>query len=225
MPTPMICPRCGGESHRRSGSVLSPRGRVQRFQCHTCEKKWHPSLRTQPLVLREGFLDVESSQLTGSFGHIISWAVKERGGKIFSDVLRHNSLNDEKRLLRGLLRTLRKFDKVITWYGAKFDIPMIRTRCLYHGLEFPEYAQLYHTDAYYLARFKLKMHSNRLAAVAEFLGIGGKTRVDPAYWVAASFGDRKARSYILAHNREDVKVLEAVYAVLEPHSAGRNTSV
>lgn len=226
MATPMICPRCGSEhGFRRDGSILSPRGRVQRYTCMTCQKKFHPSLKTQVLNLREGFLDIEASQLTASFGHTISWAIKERGGKVTHDVLRHRSLADEKRLLRSLLRVLKKFDLIYTYYGTGFDVPFLRTRCMYHNLPFPEYMMLYHRDVYYMVRSRMNLHSKRLAVVAEFLGIPGKTRVDPAIWVAASFGDKKALKYILAHNIEDVRVLEAVYERVEPFTQGINRSI
>jgi uncharacterized protein YprB with RNaseH-like and TPR domain/ribosomal protein S27AE len=220
------CPRCGSGSTIKNGSILATRGRVQRFLCHECGKRFHPSLRTQPLNLREGFLDIEASQLTASFGHVISWAIKERGEPtVHYDVLRHRSLKDEKRLLQSLLRTLKQFDLIYTFYGTNFDVPFLRTRCMYHNLPFPEYRELLHRDVYYMVRSRMNLHRKRLESVAEFLGIEGKTRVDPAVWVAASFGDKAALKYILEHNIADVKVLEAVYERVEPFVSPINRSI
>lgn len=221
----MLCPRCGGATFKRAGSILSPRGRVQRYECRECGKKQHPSLKTQPIELREGFLDIEASQLKGNFGHTISWAIKDRGGRVHSDVLKHHSLNDEKRILRSLLRQLKQYDLVYTYYGTGFDIPFLRTRCLYHKLPFPEYMTLYHRDVYFMARGRLSLHSKRLEAVAEFLGITDKTRLDPAIWVAAGFGDKDAYDYIHEHNVADVEVLEKVHEILEPFYLGTRRSI
>jgi len=223
---PLICPRCGATTgHTRNGSILSPRGRVQRYQCSTCKKKFHRSLKSIPLREREGYLDIEASQLKASFGHTYSWALKERGGEVLHDSLRHRSLKDEARLLRGLNRALKKFDRIYTYYGTGFDIPFLRTRCLYHGLEFPEYMTLYHTDLYYVVRNRMNLHSKRLASVCEFLGIKGKTPLTPAVWVQASFGDKDALKYIVTHNIEDVKILEKVHERLEPYYQGTRRSV
>lgn len=216
----LSCPSCGGSRIRRDGSILAARGgRVQRYRCVECGKKFHPSLRLQPVQLREAFLDIEASQLTASFGHVISWALKHRGqDEVLYDCIRRRSLKEERRVLRSLLRALQDVDMVYTYYGSRFDIPFLRTRCLYHGLDFPEYLQLYHRDVYYIARGRLRLHGSRLAQVAEFLGIEGKTPLDPNVWVRASFGDKEALRYILEHNIADVEVLEKVYDRLEPYA-------
>lgn len=224
-PPPLTCPRCGSMGpFRRAGSVLSPRGRVQRYQC-ACGKKFHRSLRAVPMVLREGYLDIEASQLKASFGIVYSWAIKTRGGEVESDVIRHHSLQGERRLLGALIRALKKYDMIYTYNGTLFDIPFLRTRALRHGLEFPEYMEVYHTDLYFVAKHRLRMHSNRLEAITKFLRIDGKTPLDPDIWVRASFGDKKALREILVHNIGDVVVLEKVHERLEPYYAGTRRSI
>jgi uncharacterized protein YprB with RNaseH-like and TPR domain len=209
----VACPRCGGTDIVRAGSIIMAGGRAQRFLCKTCAKRFHIA---PPRPLREGFLDIEASQLNAAFGQLLSWALKLYGGPLLSDVIKARTEKEERRILQSLLKALERVDVIYTYYGAKFDVPFIRSRCLYHGLTFPAYLELYHRDVYYLARRCLRLHSTRLAAVAEFLGIRGKTPVAPKVWVAAGFGDRKALRYIHAHNRADVRVLEKVYEVLKP---------
>lgn len=224
----LVCPRCGGARIRRHGSILSARGRVQRYECRDCNKKFHPSLKTQPMELREGYLDIETSQAgrgAGEWGIVYSWALKERGGKVRSDVMRERSLKEERRILVSLIRELKDFDMVYTWYGTGHDIPILRTRALKHGLKFPEYMELYHTDLLYVCRHRFKLTSNRLAHVCEFFGIPDKTPLDPDIWVRASFGDKKAFAYIHAHNIGDVVALEKVHERLEPFYRGVRRSI
>lgn len=218
MMTDLSCPRCGSSRLARYGYVLLARGRqrAQRYVCKECQKRFH--VNSQEAPLRECFVDIEASQLTGTFGHVISWALKPRGGPTVSDVLRRRSLSEERRILRSFLRTVRGFDLVYTYYGTRFDLPFLRTRCMYHGLPFPEYLELYHRDVYYVARRVLRLHSTRLEAVARFLGVKGKTPLDPNVWVSAEFGDKEALRYILEHNVADVEVLEQVWERLEPYA-------
>lgn len=211
----MACPRCGGTDLRRCGSILLARGmrRAQRWECKSCRKRFHEAPQAS---LREAYLDIEASQLNATFGYVISWALKIRGDpNVRHAIIKSRSLRSEKRVLRDLLRALKDVDVVYTYYGSRFDIPFIRARCLYHSLEFPSYLEKYHRDVYYLAKRSLKLHSTRLAAVAEFLGIEGKTLVAPSTWVAAAFGDKNALWYILDHNIRDVIVLEEVHRRLE----------
>jgi len=170
-------------------------------------------------------LDIEASQLTATFGHMFSWALKLRKGEVFNDYIKTRTLKEEKRIVRSLIKAFEKVDEVVTYYGTRFDIPFIRTRALYHDLTFPDYMSITHLDLYYVARHRLRMHSNRLATVAEFLGVQGKTPLAPAIWVQASFGDRQAIEYIRDHNIADVVILEGVHDRLEPFMRGVQRSV
>lgn len=221
----MNCPRCKSRQSVKNGSILAARGRVQRYQCKDCDKKFHPSLLDLPLTRVQGYLDIESSQLNASFGHMLSWALKLRGGKVFSDFIKVRTLQEEKRIIQSLLQTLNKVDEVVTYYGTRFDIPFIRTRALYHDLKFPEYMSHHHLDLYYVARSRLRLYSNRLAVVSTFLGFPDKTTLKPEIWVQASFGSKEAIKYIHEHNIADVVVLEKVHNVLEPFMRGVSRSV
>jgi len=67
-------------------------------------------------------------------------------------------------------------------------------------------------DLYYVARHRLKLHSNRLAVVAETLfGESEKTRVVGPIWTRAVAGDKEAMDYIVEHCIIDVDVLEQVF--------------
>lgn len=223
---PLVCPRCSSADYRRKGSILSPRGRVQRYECRVCEKKFHPSLKTQPLKLREGYLDIEALGLKANFDPMLCWSIKPRGDdKIVHALIAEWSLASERVLVKKLCKALTQFDRIITYNGTMYDIPFMRTRALRHGLVFPEYMTLYHHDLYFVARGRLSAHRKNLGTIAQVLNVQGKVDLDPRDWEAANFGDRAALKRILDHNLQDVRVLEDVHEVMEPYYFGVNKSI
>jgi len=227
MAAPIFCPVCRSDRIIKHGSILGPKGRIQRYDCKACGKRFHPSLKEIPLV--EGFFDIETSQAgrgAGNFGIMYSWAIKV-GGKdqVYYDVLRERTLKDEARIVLSLVAALRRFDMIYTWYGTGHDFPVARSRSEAHHIPFPEYLELYHVDLYYIFRRLFKLHSNRLAAAAEFFGIEGKTPLDPSVWVDASFGKKSALRYILKHNIGDVQILEQVHKMIRPYYKGTKRSI
>lgn len=174
-----------------------------------------------PVELPDGerivYLDIETSNLDANFGLIYSWSCKPQGqAKVYHDIIADRSLDEERRILQSLLERMSQFTTVCGYYSTRFDIPFLRTRCMFHNLDFPPYGTIKHLDLYYHVRSKMKLHSNRLQVAADFLGIPGKTPLRGEVWLAASLGSKEAMAYILEHNIEDVKVLEQVHARLEP---------
>lgn len=114
----------------------------------------------------------------------------------------------------------------MTYYGARYDVPFLRTRCLHHGLDFPPFGSIFHTDVYFAVRSKLKLYRNRLEAACDLLGIPSKGhRLTPKVWMAAATGDKKAIDFVLAHNVEDVISLEMLWNRLTGHSRVTKTSI
>lgn len=231
--TDLRCPRCNSIKIRKKGSVLSPRGRVQRYECIICYKKFHPSLLLQPITAVEGMLDIEtnhagrSTKGIGELGLMYSYALKVRGRPhIYSDYLKERTLLAEGQLLMGFIKNLKRFDRVYTYFGTRFDIPIARTRSLYHGLAFPEYMQIEHRDLYYVVRNRLNIHSNSLDAVSNFLKTKHqKDHLNIDVWIRASLGDKKAFADIHSHNVRDIVVLEEVLDKLETYFQGTNRSI
>lgn len=224
------CPRCRSENRRRVGSILSPRGRVQRWQCRDCAKKYHMSLKTQPIILRDGYLDIEAMGLKANFDPMIAWSILDRKtGKILHDLIPAWSLQSEKKIVASLIRAMRQFDRILTYNGALYDIPFIRTRALRHGLKPPEYMELYHHDLYFVARGRLSAHRKNLGTIAQVLGVQGKVDLNPRDWELAQFGNtpsgKAALRRILEHNKQDVRVLADVHTKLEPYYFGINKSI
>jgi uncharacterized protein YprB with RNaseH-like and TPR domain len=168
---------------------------------------------------RVGFLDIETSNLVADFGIILSYCIKPlgHGKKIDEARITKKDIREGRedgRVVEKLLRDLTKYDRVVTYYGTRFDIPYVRTRAMVNGVGhlFPSHGVLAHTDLYYVVRSRFKLSSNRLEnANRVLLGKTQKTRVDSKYWRGGVRGDRASLEYILDHNRKDVLDLEKLY--------------
>ena len=174
---------------------------------------------------RLGFFDIESAGggFNAQFGIMLSYCIKDGQSKtiykdslVKSDFTKHDSKardgHEDARLVANCVRDMKRFDRLVTWYGTGFDLKFTRTRAVICGVPFPSYAELKHTDLYYLVRNRFKLTSNRLEnACRALLGSTDKTHVDPAIWRMAGRGDQKAIGYILTHNEFDVLDLEKIY--------------
>lgn len=163
---------------------------------------------------RIGFFDIETSNLDANIGMMLCACVKDyKGGTKTFIMSKDNGLYSDRKFAVAMRDYLEKFDYVVTWYGTKFDVPYLNTRLILHGERPLDIIR--HIDLYYTARFKLKLHSNRLAVVSESLfGESDKTRVVGPIWTNALMGDKKALQYIIDHCVIDVDVLEQVFEEL-----------
>ena len=151
---------------------------------HCCKAHGHSYLTHYPCFIKEspvespfhervGYLDIESTGLKGNWDYMLCWCIKEAGNP---DILgRHLTKREitgykfDKDLTKELADTIRKFDRVITYYGIRFDIPFIKTRCEKWGLDFPAYRDLWQTDVYFIAKSNLLLHSTRLMHVCDLV--------------------------------------------------------
>ena len=174
--------------------------------------------------LKIGYLDIEATNLNANFGYMLSWYIKEEGKNLydFAVIKKAEIFNYEfdKRLVKELLVALKKYDVLYTHYGSdrRFDVPFIRTRAYAHGLQdgLPNYMEKFIMDTYPIAKNKLKLHSNRLGAIAEAVGVTDvkKTALSSKQWFLAMAGHPGALKYIVDHNKKDVQLLERVHKKL-----------
>lgn len=188
----------------------------------SCFDRMHPAERI-------GFLDIEATSLNASFGYMLSYCIKRRGGEVLKRPITPKDIRGkkyDKALCEQFLFDLREFDRLVTYYGSRYDVPFLRTRCLTHGLDFPPIGALFHTDLYYSVRGKLKLYRNRLEVACDQFGIPSKGhRLTPSVWHDAQTGDKKAIDYVLTHNVEDVESLEALYDKMNGHFRSNKTSI
>lgn len=187
-----------------------------------------------------GAFDIETSNLHANWGAILCWYIKEINAKIIEgECINLADLRTgigDSRVVRNCVRTLRRYDRLVTQFGTYFDIPFIRNRFLIWKRRlkwpenFPEYGTIYHTDVWRIAKNKLRLHSNRQGVISEsLLGFDIKTRIHPEIWEKMLFGAEeekiKALAYLKDHCLKDVIPLSQNYLILRPFIREGRTSI
>ncbi len=182
-----------------------------------------PSKEATKAALRVGYFDIESTGLN-QFGLMLCWHIKAAGKNHFdSGIIKRSELLNysfDKRITSELLTAFKNYDVIYGHWAVdgRFDIPMIRTKALWHGIEdeLPSRNQIYILDTWDIAKRKLRLHSNRLDAIGDALGIKvKKTPLSARTWQMAAYGEPKALAYIFHHNRNDVLLLEEIHKRLK----------
>lgn len=122
----------------------------------------------------------------------------------------------DKGIIKAFVKVFSEADYHVTWYGSRFDLPVVNARMIANGLKpLPPVA---HVDLWKTARYQFRTGGgNRLAKWQDFLGITDeKTPVHPSVWIKARYGHQKSLQYIYEHCHYDVHVLEGVYKRLLP---------
>jgi uncharacterized protein YprB with RNaseH-like and TPR domain len=176
-----------------------------------------------------GFLDIETSNLKANFGIVLCWCILTEDGTLYEDWLSENDVlsgYEDRRVVNSCIEKMRTFDRVITHFGTYFDIPFLRSRALIHGIDFPEYGELYHTDVWKISKSKLCIHSNRQDVIAESLrGKTVKTRIAHPAWRKAMMGNEEAIMEVIDHCEHDVEDLKSNYITLSPFIRETRTSI
>ncbi len=187
-------------------------------------------LKTTPI--RRLFFDIETSPnlvLSWRVGYRINIdydnIVKERaiicaawkwGGQTKVHALGWDENQDDKVILEAFLEVAHQADELVAHNGDKFDLPWIKTRCLFHGLQtFPRYKTI---DTLAWARRNFYFNSNRLNYIGKSLGLGCKMTTTFGLWRSIVLeNDREKLAQMLRYNKRDVVLLEQVYDKLSAH--------
>lgn len=176
-----------------------------------------------------GFLDIETTNLNATYGYVVSYCIKVYNGEIAGRVLSPQEIKRgiyDKQLLKEFCKVCRGYDRLVGYYSSRFDVPYLRTRSSFWGLDFPLYKEITHTDIYLIVKNKFKFHSNRLGVVAPFLGISAKSHpMNPEVWFGCARGDKKSLDYVLKHNREDVVSTEKLWDKINNYARITQTSI
>lgn len=177
---------------------------------------------TSPLQEKIGIFDIETTGLKASYSHMLSWCMKKHNQEIIHcDLLTSLEVRDknDERIVKSAVNEIKKYDRIVGHYSMRFDIPYVRSRALYHGIDFPGYRELYHSDTYFLARMKFAIHSNRLGALCQFFGIEAKSHpMTPDLWRRAGAGKKEALETVLTHCQEDVTSTDKLFSLLLKHT-------
>lgn len=159
--------------------------------------------------------DIESSNLSADFATILCVGWKYLGDKKVnivkisdSPTFKKDPTND-KWVVKQISTILSDADQWVTHYGTRFDVPMVNTKLLSWGL--PPLPPVPHVDTWRVSKYKLKLHSNRLASVSAMFGLDDKTPVLGRQWIQAIAGHKPSLNYVYEHCKQDIIVLEEVY--------------
>ncbi|MFA5434127.1 MAG: ribonuclease H-like domain-containing protein [Candidatus Paceibacterota bacterium] len=171
-----------------------------------------------PDEMNIGVFDIESTGLTGDFSCILCAVVKPYGrGKeqVFKiDLDKRDMLEAEKNLLLEFLPVLASFDGLAGYYSTRFDMPLIRTRCMFHGIPAPK--KIKHFDAYFTIRRTVNPTTRRMDRINEINrltdeSLPEKSKLGVKEWTGATFRrDKESLDYIVEHCVKDVQVLESI---------------
>lgn len=146
-------------------------------------------------------------------GYTACWSAKWLGeDDIYFDSVHRN---DASQMVRNAHDLLDEADAVIHYNGRKFDIPTLNKEFLNYGLAPPSpYKQI---DLLETARKQFRFASNKLDYVAQFLGVGQKTK-HRGYdlWKGCMDGDEECWKEMEEYNCQDVVLLEKLYHRLLP---------
>ena len=178
------------------------------------------------------FFDIETSPNVGLF-----WSAGYRQNISYESIIKERAIiciaykwanektvhllhwdknQNDKAMLKEFIKIANQADELIAHNGDKFDLPWIRTRCLFHGINmFPTYTTL---DTLVQARNKFRFNSNKIDYIAKFLGIGAKIHTNYDMWKKIVLdNDQKSLIKMGVYCKGDVSLLEKVYDKLSPH--------
>lgn len=179
--------------------------------------------------VRMGYFDLETTGLRGDYDFVISWCIFDpKEDVMYSDTVQTEDIisgNFDKKVIKSLLKTMSKFDVLVTYYGTRFDIPFARTRAYANGFEFFNMGTIKHIDVYNTVRSRLSLTRNSLEKACALFGIEGKNHISAEIWRRASFGNPKAIAYVLDHNMRDVRILRSLFEKLSTQSRFEKRSI
>jgi len=165
-----------------------------------------------------GYFDIETDNLFADFGTVLSWCIKLKDGDITSSVITKEEIFSgdlDIRLIEEFVYEANKYNILIGYNSTNFDLPYMRAKALHYGLDFPSYGDIYHWDLYYTVKSKLRLSRKSLDNACDYLNIKGKTPIQREVWRKAKYGDKKALSIVLEHNKGDVVILEKLHDTLD----------
>ena len=183
------------------------------------------------------FLDIEASNLKADFGVPLSWHMTDmKDDSVVHDFITIEDMEEvkktgefdrpDKRMLKNFVDKVIQYNRVVTHYGTYFDLPFLRSRCIYDDIPFPEYGTLYQDDVWKWARHKLCISSNRQKNISKFFyGESEKTEIKHKHWLGYFFGDIESINYVVKHGDIDVMELKHNWLKLLPYVRITKTSI
>ncbi|MCI0651552.1 MAG: ribonuclease H-like domain-containing protein [Planctomycetes bacterium] len=166
--------------------------------------------------------DLEATGLGGADAVFLAGFLTSEGERWRLIQLVAANVVEERALLIETARWFAVHDRILTYNGSSFDLPLLRRRRRYHALAEPEPAPR-HTDLLHAVRrrFKKRLQDYRLGTVErEVIGMArdggdvGGAEVPLRFLEFLATRDTRHLEPVLAHNRTDVISLARLHAAL-----------
>jgi len=183
-------------------------------------KSMGSDLFLNPDSTKVALFDIEATGLRGDFGMILCTVVKPLGSRDTKHVFQldfdnPDLLNAEKNMLLEIKECLESFDGSCGYFSSRYDLPMLRTRMIYHGIK--PIPKQKHLDIYWTVKRVINTSSRRMERVGDLMRVNAntdlpqKTKLDINEWIKVAFSrDKKSLGYIVQHCINDVDMLEGI---------------
>jgi DNA polymerase elongation subunit (family B) len=124
-------------------------------------------------------------------------------------------INDDYELVKYIRAVLADADAIVTFNGKRFDLPVLNTRLMIHGLD--PLHEIPHVDACQIVKRKMSFFSNRMKDVA--LRLTQEEKMDNGgwqLWVDVANRIPKAMKIMSDYCVQDVVTLEAIFKKVRP---------
>lgn len=137
--------------------------------------------------------------------------------KVFGDCLTSEEAikGDDTRIIESLWYYVNEADILVAYNGEAFDVKKINGMFFLKGLNPPSPYKV--VDPCKVARSKFDFSSNKLDALASYLGIPTKMNTDFNLWKNCMRGDKESLNYMFEYNKKDVAILRQVYIKMLPY--------
>ena len=124
----------------------------------------------------------------------------------------------DKKIIEDFVKVMSEADEMVGHNLDRYDTKFIMGRALKHGI--PALPKYQSTDTLKLARKHFMLNSNKLDYIAQFLGLGSKTKHrGMSMWDDIILrNDKKALDEMIEYNIQDVHLTEEVYKKLTNYS-------
>lgn len=208
---------------------------------HTCSAHRHRYLdhyacylKEQPDKRRTAILDIETSNLKADYGIVLTWCLLPldtdtviKGIITPADIAKGGKDGTEdRRIVKDCIAACLGFDKLITYYGKRFDVPYLRARSMHMREKFPYFGSIHHVDVYDIVKHRFCMSRKSQEVACRFLlNHTDKTHFDGSIWREAARGKASALKQVLDHNIYDVQDLKKLYLAVVDFSRRNDTSL
>lgn len=150
--------------------------------------------------------------------YMLCWSASWMGSdEVFGDSLTSEEAiaGDDNRIVKSLWKYVNEADILVAYNGVDFDVKKINGMFFTHGLNPPTPYKV--VDPCRVARAKFGFSSNKMDALAKYLGIPVKMGTDFSLWKACMNGSKKALDYMFEYNKKDVEILKQIYLKMLPY--------